>query len=479
MMTAMASLKPRTLADGGTVWDVKFRLGGVRTGGQKTETFNPAKGPQRTEKHAKAFKAALEANGHQWPANYVPGVGYVDAALLERRRAELAKAQARPPLPFAEFASRWLDGVASGLESGTAGRYRRILDNHLIPAFGEMDVRDPESISPQSLGAWIAGLRAGITDPDADESPSGEPVWLREPLSPKTIRNLHGLMYSIMQTAVDREAPLRTRNPCAESSKHLPSLEDGEGDEEMVFLSPEEVGLLLGQFTDPDARDFAQWLVGTGLRFNEGAALQVRDFEVMARRPAFRVWRAWKQHADGSWYLGAPKTKAALRRVGLNGDQVDMALPYLAGKGKKDLVFTGPNGGRWTHSTFYTRRWRPALYRSARCGSCRGADHAAGIGRRGLSVLTAQQIVWCGHPGMLEQIPRVHDLRHTHVALLIASGAPLLAISRRLGHKSIQITQDRYGHLLPEVDDDLVAGLGALMARIGNADTPAVTPIAG
>jgi len=44
---------------------------------------------------------------------------------------------------------------------------------------------------------------------------------------------------------------------------------------------------------------------------------------------------------------------------------------------------------------------------------------------------------------------RTHDLRHTHVAWLIAGGAPLPHIQARLGHESITTTIDTYGHLLP------------------------------
>ena len=42
---------------------------------------------------------------------------------------------------------------------------------------------------------------------------------------------------------------------------------------------------------------------------------------------------------------------------------------------------------------------------------------------------------------------RFHDLRHTHVAHLIAAGEQPLLIARRLGHASAAFTQDRYGHL--------------------------------
>lgn len=47
---------------------------------------------------------------------------------------------------------------------------------------------------------------------------------------------------------------------------------------------------------------------------------------------------------------------------------------------------------------------------------------------------------------------RFHDLRHTHVALLIAQGEHAKVIAERLGHSSISITMDRYGHLFPDLN---------------------------
>ena len=48
----------------------------------------------------------------------------------------------------------------------------------------------------------------------------------------------------------------------------------------------------------------------------------------------------------------------------------------------------------------------------------------------------------------LERI-RIHDLRHSHAALLIEMGFPILAVSNRLGHEKIQTTLQVYGHLYP------------------------------
>ncbi len=49
---------------------------------------------------------------------------------------------------------------------------------------------------------------------------------------------------------------------------------------------------------------------------------------------------------------------------------------------------------------------------------------------------------------------RFHDLRHTYAALSLAAGVDLFTLSRRMGHSSITVTADRYGHLYAGKDDD-------------------------
>ena len=54
---------------------------------------------------------------------------------------------------------------------------------------------------------------------------------------------------------------------------------------------------------------------------------------------------------------------------------------------------------------------------------------------------------------------RFHDLRHTCAAMLIQQGAHPRAIMERLGHSSIKVTLDTYGHLFPALDEALTEGL--------------------
>jgi integrase len=58
-----------------------------------------------------------------------------------------------------------------------------------------------------------------------------------------------------------------------------------------------------------------------------------------------------------------------------------------------------------------------------------------------------------------------HGLRHCHASLMLASGADLAVVSKLLGHKSITITADIYGHLIGTVASDAVNGAANLIAH--------------
>lgn len=121
---------------------------------------------------------------------------------------------------------------------------------------------------------------------------------------------------------------------------------------------------------------------------------------------------------------GPTKTHQS-RSVALPGFLRDLLAEHIAGRAD-DLdayVFVAPEGGQLRHQTFMARFFRPAV-------------RAAGL------------------DGL-----RFHDLRHTCAALLIAQGAHPRAIADRLGHSTVSVTMDVYGHLLPSLDEALTDGL--------------------
>ena len=75
-----------------------------------------------------------------------------------------------------------------------------------------------------------------------------------------------------------------------------------------------------------------------------------------------------------------------------------------------------------------------------------------------------------------------HELRHAAVALAIANGAHAKAIQQRMGHSSVTVTLDRYGHLLPSLDDQIADGLDrmyrlALAERLGGGQSSSMPTV--
>ncbi len=132
---------------------------------------------------------------------------------------------------------------------------------------------------------------------------------------------------------------------------------------------------------------------------------------------------------NGQPVLGETKNKKS-RVVTLPRFLVDELYRHLEQypPGPSGLVFAGPKDAPLNRTNFRNRIWLPAL-------------KAAGIAQP-----------W----------PRVHDLRHTAVALAIATGAHVKEVQARAGHSSITVTLDRYGHLFPGQDEALAQRLDDL-----------------
>jgi integrase len=134
----------------------------------------------------------------------------------------------------------------------------------------------------------------------------------------------------------------------------------------------------------------------------------------------------------GRLHFGPPRTSAGRRMVGLPRFVVEALAERMAGPGTaEELVFAGPHGGALRVTLFRQRFWLPAV-------------KAAGL------------------DGL-----RIHDLRHTAVALWIAAGANPKEVAARAGHASVSFTLDRYGHLYPEADLNLRERLDAIWSASG------------
>jgi integrase len=201
------------------------------------------------------------------------------------------------------------------------------------------------------------------------------------------------------------------------ADRELERVGDRHRDSERVFLCHQEVAKLAAEAGVYGS--LVRTLAYAGLRWGEVITLRVHDVDLVRRR--LDVRRAFADLA-GKLVEGTPKSHQS-RTVPLPPSLCEELAHLVDGRGRDDLVFTSPRGGPLRLTNFRRSIWHPAV---------RGA---------GLDGLT------------------IHGMRHTAASLYISAGTPPKVVQRILGHASITITMDLYGHLYADEMDTWAARL--------------------
>ena len=251
--------------------------------------------------------------------------------------------------------------------------------------------------------------------------------------SAATTRKAHNALHQMFRAAVsDRRIPF---DPTADVP--LPA----EHAHEQKFLTADQVETL-ANCIEPRFRAFVLLAAYGGLRFGELAGLRRKRVDVLRGR--VDVSEATSDVHGYSLTFGPPKTKRSRRPVPLPRCMVSELEAHLTEYVDADadaLVFTGPKGAPIRRAGFGRLWWAPAT-------------KAAGL--EGL---------------------RVHELRHTFVALSIAAGCDARKVSIRAGHSSVAFTLDRYGHLFEDDETADMCRLDTLLANTRPSDPAQVLSI--
>lgn len=237
-----------------------------------------------------------------------------------------------------------------------------------------------------------------------------------EGLSPSRIKQAHSLLRQLFRSAV--ECGQVSHNPC--DGVRLPRVER----HETLFLSPKEVERLV-KVVPGAYRPLIHVLAYGGLRWGEAAAIRRKRIDLDAARVTVAESLV---EVNGRVAFGETKTNR-IRNVAIPAFLVEELRVQLTGivDTPDALIFTAPRGGPLGLSNFKRGVWWPSLERAR-----------------------------------LPRALRIHDLRHTCATMLIARGVHPKAIQHHLGHASIDITMNRYGHLLPDQFNDLATQLDAV-----------------
>lgn len=328
-----------------------------------------------------------------------------------RDHADAGVAVARRDLTVARFLSDWVDVVLPGtVAPSTERQYRDVVRLYVIPEVGAKALR---SLGARDVAAMLRRLDG-------------------RGLSPNTIRLARSVLRRALRWA--EAEGLVTRNVAAIAFGVKVPAPEGR------TLTPEQSLEFLRAVGGN--RLEAAWvtMLGLGLRRGELLGLSWSDVSLATSPATVTVRRTLQRIPGDGLVLAETKTARSRRTLHLPAPVVraltehrrrQMADRLAAGPEWEaqplgaDLVFRTPFGTAVDPDNF-----RNLTYR---------VTEAAGLGR------------WSPH-----------ELRHSAASLLLAMNVPLKVVSEVLGHSSIRVTADVYGHLL----DDAKAEAADAMARV-------------
>lgn len=284
-------------------------------------------------------------------------------------------------------------------------------------------LRTKTHLKPKTLAGYESNLRAHVLPRfGANElrqvSRLDVEEWVAELRSKgfgqSGVRQARQVLNSMMTLAV--ETGYLTVNPVAGVKVAR------ERQPEMLFLTAEEVERLATAIR-PEYSTLVYVFAYGGLRWGELAALRRQRCHLLQTR--LEIAESVSE-ARGELHFGSTKTYRT-RMVVIPGFLRDLLAEHLSRSVPDDpaaLVFTSPKGYPLRNTNFRRNIWYPAL----------------------------------AEAGLPEGL-RIHDLRHTCASLLISQGAHPKAIQAHLGHSSIAVTMDKYGHLFPSDIDALAHSL--------------------
>lgn len=337
------------------------------------------------------------------------------AADARRRELEGGLVPESDTLTVADYLRRWLDQHAGHVAERTLRRYRSLIELHVLPTLGSRPIGRLHPMNVEGLYQRLA------TDGRRDGKPGG--------LHPRTIGHVHRVLHKALADAVRLQVV--SRNVAA--AARPPTIPRRRIDAPSVDTVQQVLTAVAGTLVERET-----WFTAyTGVRVGELVALRWADVDLDAR--TVRVARAMTREPHRGIVVTPTKTEASDRLVPLAEPIVIALRAHRAvqaqhrlnvGPAWQDLDLLFPSAvGTPQDPRNVLRRFQAALDR-------------AGIPRM-----------------------RWHDLRHCCASLMLSAGIPLAVVSELLGHSSIQITKDTYGHITADAKHQAVQRLHEVLAR--------------
>jgi integrase len=317
--------------------------------------------------------------------------------------------------------------ISTDLKISTRKRYAAIYENQIKQYFGDKKI---SKITKVQIRDWVKDL-----------SENGKNKRTNQPLSPKTIKNALSLLSTLFKYAVE-DLELLEKNPCEhvkvpKATKKYKVPKDFYKEHEIADL----ISLLLQERETESGRTHATavlLILFTGMRAGEVMGLRWEDIDF--EKHTISIERIRLVVPDDGVIEDTPKTEGSIRLItaptfimGILEILKDYQQYYkkILTNDYKDsgYVFTIPEGT--PHHPNNTYRWF----------------------KRFLQKYELKDTT-------------LHDLRHTHAAILSSIGVQIVDVSKRLGHTNTRITQEVYEYYFKSTDKNVSEKLDQFYASL-------------
>ena len=299
-------------------------------------------------------------------------------------------------MTVAQWLDIWVAEYLNSVKPLTKHNYNKQVQKHLKPALGQAKL---DALDTHTIQRFYNSLIA-----------SG--------LSPKTVKNVHGILHCALQQAI--ACDYIYRNP-ADACK-LPKITKPE----IKPLEPEEIARLLKEAEQDDYCNLFIVAMFTGMRQGEllGLAWECVDFQT-----GIITVKQQLQCKDGNYFLETPKS--GKNRTILPAPIVMDALRNQLERQQKEQEQAGK---MWDYqfNLVFTDALGKYLVRRTVVKHFKKISQRAGI----------------------SDGARFHDLRHSFAVSSLYAGDDIKTVQANLGHATAQFTLDVYGHVTQKMRQD-------------------------
>ncbi len=384
----VGSIRKKTVLRRGkeyTYWEARYTAGFDPNTGKQIQRSISGKTQKEVAQKLKAVTAAIDAGTYSEPCQMTVG----------------------------EWLDIWTHDYLGNIKPNTATVYLSVINTHIKPGIGMVKL---ETLTPYSVQCFYNSLGMDTTE--------------KKGLSPKTIKNVHGIFHKALQQAV-KNGYIRT-NPADDCS--LPRI----AKPDLKPLNEEQIRNFMNAIHRHRFEALYLVTLFTGMRegevlgltwdcvdFDKGTILIKKQLQKVRNKPEYQLVST--KNGKSRSITPASFVMETLKQV--KRQQQENRLQYGELWQNKGFVFTDELGQHLKHRTVYNN----------------------------FKLLAAK----IGSPET-----RFHDLRHSYAVVSIQSGDDIKTVQENLGHATAAFTLDVYGHVTEQMKKESAARMDRFIQAV-------------